>query len=111
MGAPGADLIIGGSNDFSNPKLESVEPGQNLADGRSLRTCSEALVAEFLMALEPGMFLLCNGWDDRFDRKLGKPLGKAVEDSASGVWSRAFAGGVKATFDAKTKNGTVSWSG
>jgi hypothetical protein len=33
-------LIIGGSNDFSNPKTETLPTGQNLADGRSLRASS-----------------------------------------------------------------------
>lgn len=75
-------LIIGGSNSFSNPKMESLPTGQNLADGRSLRTCDSDLVARFLLAVEPGVFLLCNGWDPRFDRKLGLPLGKAKLDSA-----------------------------
>jgi len=75
-------LIIGGSNDYSNPKMESLPNGQNLADGRSMRTCDTDLVSRFLLAVEPGVFLLCNGWDSRFDRKLGMPLGKATLDSA-----------------------------
>ena len=111
-------LVFGGANDFSNPQRETLPPGapgvgQNLADGRSLRTCPPELVALFLLAVQPGAFLLCNGWDDRFDRKLGLPLSDAMIDNDNGVvtWSRSFAGGVKATWDMATKNGTVTWPG
>jgi hypothetical protein len=111
-------LVVGGANDFSNPQRETLPPGapgvgQNLADGRSLRTCPPGLVALFLLAVQPGAFLLCNGWDKRFDRKLGLPLGDAVIDNHNGVitWSRSFAGGAKATYDLATKTGAVTWPG
>ena len=104
-------LIVGRANDYSNPKAESLPTGQNLADGRSLKTCKVELVAAFLLAVEPGVFLLCNGWDDRFDRPLGLPTGKAVLDSATLVWSRSFASGVVATWNTTSGVGAVAWPG
>ena len=104
-------LIVGGANSFSNPEQESLPAGQNLSDGRSLHMCSVNTVAQFLLAVEPGVFLLCNGWDARFDRKLGLPTGKAVLNNSMQVWKRSFASGVTATWDLKAKKGAVEWPG
>ena len=110
-------VVVGGANSYSNPKLETLAPtgpanagGQNISDGRSLKICDQGILAQFLLAVEPGAFLLCNGYDDRFSRPLGKPLAPAKEDgSGSGVWTRSFAGGAKASWDTKNKQGSVTW--
>ena len=103
-------IVIGSANDFSNPEHETLPENQDLADGRSLKFCkTNTTLAQFLIAIEPGMFLLCNGWDDRFDRPLGKPTGKATLDNATQTWTRGFASGATVTWDAAAQQGTVSW--
>ena len=104
-------LIVGGANDYSNPKMESLPSGQNLADGRSLKSCSSSHIAVFLLAVEPGCFLLCNGWDDRFDLALGVPKAKAVLNPKTKVWSRTFPSGVVATWNTTSGEGGVTWPG
>ena len=102
-------LVIGGANAYSNPLRESLIHGQNLSDGRSLHRCSETVVSLFLLALEPGLYLLCNGWDDRFDRPLGLPTSNATLDPITTVWRRAFAHGVVAHFNETSREGRVYW--
>ena len=104
-------MVVGGSNAYSNPKTETPATGQNLADGRSLQRCSDDLVAQFLLAVEPGAFLLCNGWDARFGRPLGLPTGPPVAAADNTTWSRSFASGVVATWNTATSSGTVTWPG
>merc|ERR1712039_249139 len=41
-------------------------------------TCSDFLIASFLLALEEGCFLACYGWSSDFDRPLGDPEGPAI---------------------------------
>lgn len=91
-------LIVGCENCFSSPKAETSALKSH---------CSESMVAAFLLAVEPGAFLLCNGWDDNFALRLGSPMGAAKHDAKSGAWSRNFAGGTKATWLNGT--GTVQW--
>lgn len=106
-------LIIGGANEFSAPTHNETGVSQ----------CSESVVAAFLMAVRPGAFLLCNGWDPLYSRPLGKPLGPATatvvvvgggdtttskKATSKKVWRRAFASGTNATWsDGK---GTVDWA-
>ena len=52
--ANGVYTVVGGSNSYSNPKLETLPSGQDLGDGRSLRKCGEDELAQFLLAVEPG---------------------------------------------------------
>jgi hypothetical protein len=113
--AGGNYVVVGGSNAYSNPKTETLPAGQDLGDGRvSLQRCSDDVLAQFLLAVEPGAFLLCNGWDARFGRPLGLPLAPPAQaggKNGTGTWSRAFASGVVARWDSATSKGTVSWPG
>merc|ERR1712166_119117 len=106
--AKGSYVVVGGSNRYSNPKLETLPTGQNISDGRSLRNCDEDMLAQFLLAVESGVYLLCNGWDQRFGLPLGRPLGLASK-SATGMWSRSFKSGVVATWDSEKNKGIVTW--
>ena len=69
--------------------------------------CTEAKVALFLMAVQPGCFLQCNGRMPEFDKPLGAPTGPAVQD-AQGRWSRRFASGTTASWANGT--GQVQWA-
>jgi len=100
-------VVVGGANSFSNPKLETPAAGQNISDGRSLKICDEDTLAQFLLGVEPGAFLLCNGWDARFERPLGKPLTPPAQSGE--MWTRKFAKGVVATWNSTAKTGTVTW--
>lgn len=91
--------ILGGSNSYSNAKHE---------EDSLLSHCSETHLAVFLLALEPGAFLLCNGWSDEFALPLGAPLAPAAQDPSTGEWSRSFAGGTSATW--KDGQGKVIWA-
>ena len=71
--------------------------------------CGETATALFLLALEPGCFLLCQGWDDRFGYKLGLPAGPAAFNATDGSWSRAFLHGTSASW--KNGTGVVRWRG
>eukprot|EP00666_Eupelagonemidae_sp_cell4sb_P000574 gene574-12296_t len=123
--ARGGYVVVGGSNSYANPKKETLPTGQNISDGRSLRKCSEDKLAQFLLGVEPvlgglrrtsadsttlpGAYLLCNGWDERFGRPLGLPLGPPAQTAA--VWSRTFKSGVVAKWDESASKGTVVWPG
>jgi hypothetical protein len=107
--AKGSYLVVGGSNSYSNPKTETLPSGQNISDGRSLERCNDDTVAQFLLGLEPGAYLLCNGWDSRFGRKLGAPLGPPTQ--AGVLWSRSFESGVVAKWDTATEKGSIAWPG
>lgn len=89
-------VIVGPANDFSAPTRKET--------GAS--TCKETLIATFLLAMEPGCFLLCNGWDADFGRPLGAPTGPAV--LKNGQWAREFTGGTRVSFANGT--GTVTWT-
>jgi hypothetical protein len=102
-------VVVGGANSYSNPKFESLPSGQNISDGQSLKYCSDDVLAQFLLAVEPGAYLLCNGWDTRFGRPLGHPTGPAA--SSGHVWSRSFKSGVVATWNTNTNKGSITWPG
>ena len=104
-------VVVGGANAYSNPKKETPQKGQDLADGRSLRTCPDSAVAAFLLAVQPGAYLLCNGWDARFGRALGLPRGAAAYDAENKVWTRSFAGGAVASWNETAATGHVRWPG
>ena len=62
----------------------------------------------FLLAIEPGCFLLCQGYDNEWGgAKLGPATGPATE-SADGSWSRKFESGTTATFVGGV--GKVMWA-
>lgn len=71
-------------------------------------SCSEDLVAKFLVAVEEGGLLGCNGWQDEYGNPLGKPLGHATLSGQ--VYTRHFESGTVATYDEKSKSGSVTWA-
>ena len=42
--------------------------------------CSQKQIAAFLLAVEKGAILACDGWDKDFSKSLGDPLGPAVKN-------------------------------
>jgi len=93
-------VVVGGSNSFSSPKHEVLD--QNIT-----AHASTDVLAQFLLAIEPGAYLLANGWDERFSRPLGLPVGDAVVEGT--LWTRKFASGVVATYDTATGKGNIKW--
>jgi len=79
----------------------------NRAAGDLASQCSDFVLASFLLALEPGCFLICNGWDPVFEQPLGRPDGPAT--THGGVMRRSFASGVVVEWWVGTRNATISW--
>ena len=92
----GQAVVAGGS------KLE-----RNESDLASV--CTQHEVASFMLGMEEGCFLICQGWDDDFAKPLGKPLGPAKV--VNGVMSRSFASGTKVSWDEHSGNITIYWAG
>jgi len=70
--------------------------------------CTDDDVAVFLLSVEEGAFLECNGWDDQFSKPLGNPLGPAT--THGNFMNRTFASGTFVTWDIKHKKGTINWA-
>jgi hypothetical protein len=77
-------------------------------------------IASFLIGVGPYQYYGLGGWsggspfeshwiDGVFNRSLGEPLGDAVYDTGSSMWSRSFKSGTKVVFNAHTKKGTTTW--
>lgn len=95
-------VVVGSPNGFSNPKHQW--PGEDMKNH-----CHEDEMAAFLIAVESGAFLLCNGFDDNlFTRPLGLPLAPATQDPKTGTWSRSFIGGTNVTWNNGT--GHIQWA-
>lgn len=77
-------------------------------DDKESSLCSEYEVAKFLLALEEGCFLACNGWSEDFARPLGEPVGPA--EIKNGIMRRRFSSGTEATWVVGTTNATVQWA-
>ena len=82
---------------------------------------SESAMAAFLCGAGPDHYFLVGGWindvpgfpshwNPAFEKPLGPPLSDAMYDSESTSWSRKFASGTFARFDASTNVGTIEWS-
>lgn len=75
--------------------------------------CDEDTLGKFLLTAEKGMFIGCNGWDERFGLPLGDPTGP-MEEQKDGTLFRSFAAGVTVTWNPKAKEGSrasISWPG
>ncbi|XP_065182468.1 uncharacterized protein LOC135813184 [Sycon ciliatum] len=82
---------------------------------------NENEVAAFLIGAGQYHYFGAGGWngasfDSHWDDKLlgstlGDPATDAVYDVESQVWARKFASGTSVAFNAKTKKGTIAWSG
>ena len=65
---------------------EDCEINQAKRNPRFESQCGESAIAMFLLAVEPGAVLLCQGWSEEFGRALGLPLGAADIDANTGTW-------------------------
>lgn len=70
--------------------------------------CTDDQIAAFLLAVEKGAFLGCNGWNKQFAKPLGDPLGPAK--TKGNIMSRKFASGTSVSWDLKLNNGTIKWA-
>ena len=71
-------------------------------------SCSEDQIAMFLLAVEKGAILGCNGWDEKFGKPLGDPTGPAVQ-SGNEV-KRSFKSGTYVTWDISKHTGKIFWA-
>lgn len=75
--------------------------------------CSTDLVASFLLGVEPGVFLGCNGWDGaNMGRPLGLPLGPMQEVEVLGgtLLHRNFSSGTSVTWNVSNDSGAIQWA-
>ena len=83
----------------------------DLIDGDCTSTkssCSEDELAMFLLAVEKGAILGCNGWDEQFSKPLGDPLAPATK-SGNEV-TRHFKSGTYVTWDLTKQQGKIVWA-
>ena len=71
-------------------------------------SCSEDQIAMFLLGVEKGAFLGCNGWDEQFSKPLGDPTGPAVQKGNE--VERKFKSGTYVTWDLSNKKGKIYWA-
>ena len=71
-------------------------------------SCSEDEIAMFLLGVERGAILGCNGWDEQFSKPLGDPLGPAVQKGDQ--VERHFKSGTYVTWNLANKSGKVVWT-
>jgi hypothetical protein len=94
---------------WNNPQLtEDLNQPIQCEDikGQLDTTC----LASFLMAVEPGLFLLCGGLLQGKERL---PLGNATAPatrSKTGVWTRSFPSGTSVIFEESTGKGNITWA-
>lgn len=70
--------------------------------------CPPRMVALFLLAVEEGAFLGCQGWSEDFARPLGKPLSAAITMGAT--MTRHFESGTWVEWDLEENDGMVHWA-
>ena len=70
--------------------------------------CNTDDIALFLLAVEKGAILGCNGWDNQFSKPLGDPLGSAMQKG--GQVERHFKSGTYVTWDLTKNTGKVFWN-
>ena len=72
-------------------------------------SCSVNLLVSFLLGVERGAFIGCNGWDSTLmDRPLGDPQGKAMKNGTH-MW-RNFSSGTSVAYDLKVQEGRIFWA-
>lgn len=84
---------------------------RDLIDGDCTSTkssCTEDEIAMFLLGVEEGVFLGCNGWDENFSKPLGTPLGPATQKNK--IIERHFKSGTYVTWDLTSNKGKVTWA-
>lgn len=81
----------------------------------------ESTLAVFLCGAGPDHYIAIGGWnwdhsgfpghwDPSFEKPLGEPLGAAAYDAETTVWTRTFASGTVASFNATSNIGRVDWA-
>lgn len=70
--------------------------------------CKKNTVAVFLLAVERGAVIGCNGWDEQFEKPLGDPLGPARVEGD--VVSRNFTSGTWVSYNAGTNEANIHWA-
>jgi hypothetical protein len=103
-------------NEWSNPpNLDNVQKTLDMRQqvngyvfAYAGKKCSTDTVAAFLMVVDDRVYLQCEHWLDEFEKPLGKPNGPATVNDK--VWTRRFASGTSATWNSKTKTGSISWA-
>lgn len=80
--------------------------------------CVGDCLARVLLAIEEGVMLIANGWDESYDRPLGKPVGPAMFQNKilPATLIREFESGTKAVFtyhndEKKGGTGEIWWGG
>ena len=88
------------------------KPDHDPADVSS--ACSQDDVAAFMLAVQRGAFLGCNGWDEsNFGKPLGDPMGPA-QVAADGTMWRNFSSGTSVEWNPRSAQGEKSrifWAG
>jgi hypothetical protein len=103
----GTDAVL--PTEFMGPHGE-YNHSRGLPNSTFVSFCGETGIALFLLAVPQagGAYLLCQGWDERFGRRLGRPLADAAEDPTTGEWVRRFEHGTVARW--RNDSGTVVWA-
>ena len=84
---------------------------EDLIDGDCTDTrssCTENQIAAFLLAVQKGAILVCNGWDEQFGYPLGDPLGPAEQNGD--MVQRKFKSGTNVTWSLSKNEGKVNWA-
>ena len=71
--------------------------------------CSQQQLAMFLLAVEKGAILGCDGWDEQFSKPLGDPLGPA--EKTGNMLERHFKSGTYVTWDLSNNQSKIVWAG
>jgi len=71
-------------------------------------SCSEDHIGLFLLGVEEGCILGCNGWSEDFERPLGAPLGNATR--SGDIMTRKFASGTYVEYDVAKRTAKVHWA-
>ena len=71
--------------------------------------CQPRFVAMFLLAVEEGAFLGCNGWIPAFGLPLGQPLAKAAVSADGLRMTRNFSSGTSVDWDVEANDGVIHW--
>jgi len=79
-------IVVGDANNFSSPKFETYAPDMaSFMQNAFTQHCPDDKLAQFLLAVEPGAYLLCNGWDPRMSRRLGNQEGMLCQTEPRGL--------------------------
>eukprot|EP00035_Acanthoeca_spectabilis_P033118 m.22054 g.22054 ORF g.22054 m.22054 type:complete len:388 (+) comp5758_c0_seq1:36-1199(+) len=70
--------------------------------------CTKADIVAFLLGVEKGAFVSCQGWDPQFANPLGDPLGPAKDDGAA--LSRHFSSGTSVRYNYKQDVAELNWA-